>query len=59
VELLEADQARCAALLENSLAFAYGYAGKIGYTEVERIIAQAGGDVGKIRAALEEAAGNP
>ncbi|MDR1288241.1 MAG: aspartate ammonia-lyase [Treponema sp.] len=59
VELLEADQARCAALLENSLAFAYGYAGKIGYAEVERIIAQAGGDGGKIRAALEEAAGNP
>ncbi|MDR1420122.1 MAG: aspartate ammonia-lyase [Treponema sp.] len=58
VDLLTADRARCAALLENSLAFVHGYTEKTGYAETERIIAEAAGDREQIRAALE-AAGNP
>jgi aspartate ammonia-lyase len=56
VELLTADAERCAAHLEASHAFAYGRVGDLGYVEVERIIAEAGGDNEKIRAALDRAA---
>jgi aspartate ammonia-lyase len=57
VEILSADAERCAAHLDASHAFAHGRVGDLGYAAVERIIAEAGGDNEKIRAALERAAG--
>jgi aspartate ammonia-lyase len=55
VELLSADRERCAAHLDASHAFACEYAGKLGYVEVERIIAETGGGTGELRAALDRA----
>jgi aspartate ammonia-lyase len=57
VELLAADTERCAAHLNASHAFAWERVGDLGYVAVERIIAEAGGDNEKIRAALNGAAG--
>ncbi|MDR1899490.1 MAG: aspartate ammonia-lyase [Treponema sp.] len=56
VELLAADEERCAAHLDASCAFAYARVGDLGYGAVERIIAEQGGDPEKIKAALSAAA---
>ena len=57
VETLRPNQERCAAILEDSLAFATSYALSLGYDEVARIIEENSGDPEKVRAALRLAAG--
>jgi aspartate ammonia-lyase len=57
VETLEAVPERCAALLDASLAFAAAYVPRLGYDAVSGIIAENGGDAGKVREALEAACG--
>jgi aspartate ammonia-lyase len=56
VDLLAADRERCALHLENSHAFATAYTSRLGYDAVSRIVGQCGGDVEKMREALNAAA---
>jgi aspartate ammonia-lyase len=56
VEPLRANRERCAALLENSLAFAAAWVPRLGYDKVRALIAEAGGDPAKLRQALEQEA---
>jgi aspartate ammonia-lyase len=56
VESLYANRERCAALLENSLAFAAAWAPRLGYDKVRALIAEQGGDPEKVRRALEREA---
>ena len=53
VETLTANRERCAALLENSLAFAAAWVPRLGYDRVRAIIEEQGGDPEKVRRALE------
>jgi aspartate ammonia-lyase len=55
VETLTADEARCAALLDGSNAFATSYVPRLGYDAVTRIIGENQGDPARVRAALEAA----
>jgi aspartate ammonia-lyase len=56
VALLAPDRARCALLLDGSLAFATAYLPRLGYDRVGRIITANGGDPVKIKEALEREA---
>jgi aspartate ammonia-lyase len=53
VETLSANRDRCAALLENSLAFAAAWVPRLGYDKVRAVIEEQGGDPEKVRRALE------
>jgi aspartate ammonia-lyase len=53
IEPLRANRERCAALLENSLAFAAAWVPRLGYDKVRSIIEEQGGDPEKVRRALE------
>ena len=55
VEPLKANRDRCAALLENSLAFAVAWVPRLGYDKVRAVIEEQGGDPEKVRRALEAA----
>ncbi|MDR0356141.1 MAG: aspartate ammonia-lyase, partial [Deltaproteobacteria bacterium] len=55
IETIEPDAARCAQILENSLAFAASYAPTLGYDLTASIMEEHGGDPVKVRAALEKA----
>jgi aspartate ammonia-lyase len=57
VDLLAPDSARCAALLDNSYAFATAFVPKLGYDAVSRIIAECEGDPDRIRKKLTADAG--
>ena len=59
VETLEADPKRCAALLENSTAFASAFVPALGYDEVSRIVSRSGGEPEKAREDLRRAAQSP
>ncbi|HHV12370.1 MAG TPA: aspartate ammonia-lyase [Clostridiales bacterium] len=56
IELVEPDRERCEELLNRSYAFATGYTAKLGYDTVSRVIAEQGGNVDLIKAALMELA---
>jgi aspartate ammonia-lyase len=56
IEPLQANRERCAALLENSLAFAAAWVPRLGYDKVRALIAGEGGDPVKVRQALEREA---
>ncbi|AEF80288.1 aspartate ammonia-lyase [Leadbettera azotonutricia] len=53
IETLEPVEGRCAALLENSCAFAASYVPRLGYDTVNRIIAENNGDPERVRQALD------
>jgi aspartate ammonia-lyase len=56
VETLTPDRARCAQLLEASLAFAVDFLPRLGYDAVSRIVSEHPDDPALVRAALEKAA---
>jgi aspartate ammonia-lyase len=58
IETLAANRDRCAALLENSLAFAAAWVPRLGYDKVRAVIAEQGGDPEKVRQALEKLPGS-
>ena len=55
IDLLQANPAQCAFLLEQSCAFATGYITALGYDTVSAIIHQCNGDATLVRSKLEEA----
>jgi aspartate ammonia-lyase len=54
VEPLRVNRERCAALLEDSLAFAAAWVPRLGYDRVRAIIGEQGGDPEQVRKALEK-----
>ncbi|MDR0539803.1 MAG: aspartate ammonia-lyase [Spirochaetaceae bacterium] len=56
IDTLTANASRCAALLEASTAFAFGYVPALGYECVSSLIARFGEDSAALRAALEQEA---
>lgn len=55
IELVQANQAQCAYLLEQSCAFATAYIPTLGYDAVTAIIHACGGDAALVRNMLEQA----
>ncbi len=53
IELIEPDRARCAMLLNGSLAFATAYVPSLGYDTVAQVIEENGSEPDKVRQALE------